>query len=65
MEYKHTFNTIQEAEDAINLINKGEGIPRFPDSMTTTYCTYYEEDGKYYIDSDEVTVKYLNLENEE
>ena len=55
----HTFNTIEEAQQAINLINEGEGIPAFENSVTQTYCSYQEQDGYIFINADDVTESYL------
>lgn len=62
MEYirVHKFNTVEEAEIAIETINTGEGIPVNDNATTTTYTSYFEQDGKYYIHADEVTEKYLD-----
>jgi len=55
----HTFNTIEEAQQAIELINEGEGIPAFEDSVTQTYCSCQEVDGYIFINADDVTESYL------
>jgi hypothetical protein len=56
----HVFTTETEAKNAIDLINKGEGIPVSEDSTTTTYTEYKQENGFFYIFADDVTVKYLD-----
>ncbi len=55
----HTFTTVQDAQNAIDLINHGEGIPVSADAVTRTYTNYKENDGFIYIVSDNVTDKYL------
>jgi hypothetical protein len=55
----HIFTTEQEAQQAINLINAGEGIPISPEAVTRTYTEPQENDGRIYIAADEVTEKYL------
>jgi hypothetical protein len=55
----HTFQTHQEAQQAIELINKGEGIPVNPEAVTRTYTQSQENDGRIYIQADAVTEKYL------
>jgi hypothetical protein len=56
----HVFTTETEAKNAIDLINKSEGIPVSEDSTTTTYTEYKEENGVFYILADDITVKYLD-----
>jgi hypothetical protein len=60
----HIFNTIELANEAISLINKGEGIPVSDDSVTRTYTQVQENDGYIYITADEVTEKYLGKPTE-
>ena len=55
----HTFTTEAEAQQAIDLINQGEGIPVSEDSVTRTYTNYQTVEDTYYIAADEVTEKYL------
>jgi hypothetical protein len=55
----HTFNSEQEAQQAIDLINQGEGIPVSEDAVTRTYCDAIAHEDIYYIHADEVTEKYL------
>jgi hypothetical protein len=55
----HIFNTEQEAQQAIELINQGEGIPVNPEAVTRTYTEAQENEGRIFIISDEVTIKYL------
>jgi hypothetical protein len=55
----HTFQTYQEAQQAIELINIGEGIPVNPEAVTRTYTEAQENEGRIFIISDEVTIKYL------
>jgi len=55
----HTFQTHQEAQQAIELINQGEGIPVNPEAVTRTYTEAQENEGRIFIISDEVTTKYL------
>jgi len=60
MEFKvHLFETLEEANASISLINAGENIPAFPDADSQTYTTPQENDGRIYIHADEVTTKYL------
>jgi hypothetical protein len=55
----HTFTTEQAAQQAIDLINVGEGIPVSEDSVTRTYTNFQTVEDVYYIAADEVTEKYL------
>ena len=55
----HIFNSEQEANNAIDLINQGEGIPVSNDSVTRTYCECISYEDIYYIYADKVTEKYL------
>jgi hypothetical protein len=55
----HTFQTHQEAQQAIDRINQGEGIPVNPEAVTRTYTEAQENEGRIFIISDEVTIKYL------
>jgi archaellum component FlaG (FlaF/FlaG flagellin family) len=55
----HTFQTHQKAQQAIELINQGEGIPVNPEAVTRTYTEAQENEGRIFIISDEVTTKYL------
>jgi hypothetical protein len=55
----HTFTTEAEAQQAINLINVGEGIPVNEDAVTRTYTDWQQLEDIYYILADEVTEKYL------
>jgi hypothetical protein len=55
----HTFATEAEAQQAIDLINQGEGIPTSKDSVTRTYTNFQTTEDTYYIAADEVTEKYL------
>jgi len=55
----HIFATEQEAVNAINLINQGEGIPVSDDAVTRTYTDWQQLEDIYYILADEVTKKYL------
>ena len=55
----HLFISVEEANQAIDMINDGEGIPVSPDAVTRTYCEYQENDGRVFIHADEVTEKYL------
>ena len=55
----HIFNTLELANNAIELINEGEGIPVNPEAVTRTYTQAQENDGRIYIQADAVTEKYL------
>jgi hypothetical protein len=55
----HTFTTVQDAQNAIELINQGEGIPVSEDSVTRTYTNFKTYNEIVYIVADEVTQKYL------
>lgn len=55
----HTFDTLKEANAAIEVINQGEGIPVSDDAVTRTYTTAQENNGIIYIVADDVTEKYL------
>jgi hypothetical protein len=56
----HIFETEQEALDALQLINDGEGIPKHPNSKTITYTDIQPYNGIWFIRMDEVTEKYIN-----
>ena len=55
----HTFTSEQATQNAIDLINEGEGIPVSEDAVTRTYTNYQAVEDTYYIAADEVTEKYL------
>lgn len=55
----HIFSTLEEANNAIEVINKGEGIPINETATTRTYTEAQENNGNIYIFADEVTIKYL------
>lgn len=55
----HIFKTENEAIKAIDLINKGEGIPINESATTRTYCEPLQLEDFWYIKADEVTQKYL------
>lgn len=60
MEFKaHIFDSEIEALEAIELINKGEGIPKNENAVTRTYTTAMKYEDIYYIYADDVTEKYL------
>jgi archaellum component FlaG (FlaF/FlaG flagellin family) len=55
----HVFNTLEEANNAIEVINQGEGIPINETATTRTYTEAKENNGNIYIAADSVTEKYL------
>ena len=55
----HLFDNFEEAENAINQINQGEGIPISDTATTRTYTNAQENNGNIYIMADKVTEKYL------
>ena len=55
----HLFQTIEEANASIDLINKGEGIPINDEAVTRTYTQTQENEGRIFILADEITQKYL------
>jgi hypothetical protein len=59
MPFIHKFKTENEAQQAIELINNGEGIPVSEDVVTRTYCEAISYEDFWYIHADEVTQKYL------
>ena len=61
MEYikAHIFDTLEQANNAIELINQGEGIPVNPEAITRTYTQAQENNCTIYIVADSVTEKYL------
>ena len=60
MEFKvHLFDSLEQANNAIDLINEGEGIPVNDSATTRTYTEAQENNGNIYILADEVTQKYL------
>jgi hypothetical protein len=62
MEYikAHIFATIGASNNAIEVINQGEGIPINDTATTRTYTEAQENNGTIYIVADEVTIKYLS-----
>ena len=56
----HLFDSLEQAQEAIDVINQGEGIPVSTDAVTTTYTQPQEHNGQVYIQADEVTQKYLS-----
>lgn len=56
----HLFNTIEEANSAIETINQGEGIPISETANTRTYTQAQENNGNIFIVADEVTIQYLD-----
>ena len=55
----HLYTTIEDANNAIELINQGEGIPINETATTRTYTEAQENNGNIYILADDVTIKYL------
>jgi hypothetical protein len=55
----HIFDSLEEANNAIEQINQGEGIPINETATTRTYTQAQENNGTIYILADEVTQKYL------
>lgn len=55
----HLFETLEQANASISLINQGENIPALPDADSQTYTTPQENAGRVYIHADEITTKYL------
>jgi hypothetical protein len=55
----HLFDSLEQAQEAIEIINQGEGIPVNPEAVTRTYTQPQEHNGQVYIQADEVTEKYL------
>lgn len=55
----HTFTTELEYLEAIDRINKGEGIPVSEDATTRTYTDFQVQEGVYYIHAEKVTEKYF------
>jgi hypothetical protein len=55
----HIFNTVEAANEAIELINQAEGIPINDEATTRTYTEAQENKGTIYIAADSVTEKYL------
>jgi hypothetical protein len=60
----HKFNKLEQANEAISLINKGEKIPAFPDSESITYTMPIKFNDFWYISADEVTQKYIETTTE-
>ena len=63
MEYTlkvHLFDTLESANEAIELINQGEGIPVNAEAVTRTYTQAQENNGNIYILADSITQKYLS-----
>jgi hypothetical protein len=69
----YIFNNKKEAEDFVKIINEGENIPRFLDSVTTSYCSIdpiYDDDNienenkiiiGWSVIQDEITSKYIYI----
>ena len=60
----HLFESLEKANNAIDTINKGEGIPINETATTRTYTEAQENNGNIYILADEVTQKYLGKPTE-
>jgi archaellum component FlaG (FlaF/FlaG flagellin family) len=56
----HLFDSLEQAQEAIDVINQGEGIPINKTATTRTYTQPQENNGQVYIQADEVTIKYLS-----
>jgi hypothetical protein len=56
----HIFDTLEQANNAIEQINQGEGIPIDESVITRTYTQAQENNGTIYIVADEVTKTYLD-----
>ena len=54
----HIFNTIDEAQDAIQLINNSLNLPT-EDGSTLTYCNVMSYNNILYILADDITVNIL------
>ena len=60
MEFKvHLFDSLEQANNAIESINEGEGIPINDSATTRTYATAMQHKEFWYIYADEITQKYL------
>ena len=55
----YLYDTIEQAQVDIDLINEGEGIPVSDTSTTRTYCEAQENNGQIYICHDDVIELYL------
>ena len=55
----HIFDSLEQANNAIDTINQGERIPINDEATTRTHTEAQENNGTIYILSDEVTIKYL------
>ena len=55
----HLFDSLEQANNAIDTINEGEGIPVNDSATTRTYTEAQENNGNIYIFADDVTQKYL------
>ena len=65
MEFKvHLFDSLEQANNAIDTINEGEGIPVNDSATTRTYTEAQENNGNIFIFADEVTQKYLGKPTE-
>ena len=66
MEYikAHIFDSLEQANNAIDTINQGERIPINDEATTRTYTQAQENNGNIYILADEVTTKYLGEPSE-
>jgi hypothetical protein len=49
----YTFDTIEQANQAVDMINKTLGIPISEEATTRTYTTVQQRDGLIYISHDE------------
>lgn len=58
----HLFNTKQQADSAINLVNTGLGLPR-EGCLTKTYAVaaYDSTSNSWYIVADDKTIEYFGL----
>lgn len=55
----YKYNTEQEAQQAIDLINTTLGIPVSPDAVTQTWTNYEQGEGFYYIIADDTIINIL------
>ena len=60
----HIFDSLEQANNAIDTINQGEGIPVNDEATTRTYTQAQENNENIYILADEVTIKYLGEPSE-
>jgi hypothetical protein len=59
----HRYQNINDALNAISLINQSQGIPKSEKSVTQSYTDFIEGVDSYFIMADDVTKSVLGVDN--